>query len=297
MTIGEYVKKPTEMEQVSSFSTGSGALLGKQLVKSGKLTEGDVLRIIDVQRMNNLRFGEAAVTLGLLKSHDIEEVLAAQFDYPYPSEGNSEFSPLLVAANQPYGVQSEALRALRIHLMVGWLKANQQCLAVTSCRGGEGASSIAANLAIVFAQMGERTLLIDANFRRPVQHLLFGLKPLAGLSSLLNGRCSINDTLTGVPPFRFLSVICAGAPPPNPQELLGRVTFSYLLETAPAAFDIVIIDTAPILDYADAQIVSSRASGCLLVTRRNESRLSDVRRVTSVLAVSQTKLVGTVVNE
>ena len=56
MTIGEYVKKPTEMEQVSSFSTGSGALLGKQLVKSGKLTEGDVLRIIDVQRMNNLRY-------------------------------------------------------------------------------------------------------------------------------------------------------------------------------------------------------------------------------------------------
>jgi protein-tyrosine kinase len=273
------------------------ALLGKQLLDAGKLTEHDVVRIVAAQRHGELRFGETAVALGLLNDRDLQQALALQYDYPYPTDVDSVFSPLLITAHEPFSAASEALRTLRSHLTLTWFNDARKCLVVSSARAREGASATAANLAIVYAQAGERTLLIDANFRRPRQHLLFGLKPVAGLSSLLNGRCSANESLMAVPPFRNLSVICAGAVPPNPQELLSRVTFSYLIETAPAAFDIVIVDTPPILEFADAQIVSARVGGCLLVTRRHEAKISDLREVKSVMAMSGGHMIGAVITD
>jgi protein-tyrosine kinase len=273
------------------------ALLGKQLLDAGKLTEHDVVRIVAAQRHGELRFGETAVALGLLNDRDLQQALALQYDYPYPTDVDSVFSPLLITAHEPFSAASEALRTLRSHLTLTWFNDARKCIVVSSARAREGASATAANLAIVYAQAGERTLLIDANFRRPRQHLLFGLKPVAGLSSLLNGRCSANESLMAVPPFRNLSVICAGAVPPNPQELLSRVTFSYLIETAPAAFDIVIVDTPPILEFADAQIVSARVGGCLLVTRRHEAKISDLREVKSVMAMSGGHMIGAVITD
>jgi chain length determinant protein tyrosine kinase EpsG len=271
--------------------------IGDKLRQSGKLTEEDVSRIVAVQRQQNIRFGEAAVNLSLVTTDDIQMALASQYSYPYavphPAAGNSA----LYAATDPFGAGSEAIRTVRTQLLCASLGEKYRSLVVTSSHGGEGTSVLAANLAISFAQLGERTLLVDANFRRPMQHDLFDLHAGLGLSKLLSGRCSLEEVMVPVPPFATLSVLCAGAVPPNPQELLSQIAFSYLMETAPTTFDIVIIDTPPILDFSDALIATTRAGAYLLSARVNKTKITELAKAKALLASTGAKLMGAVVTD
>jgi Mrp family chromosome partitioning ATPase len=117
--------------------------------------------------------------------------------------------------------------------------------------------------------------------------------PGAGLSNFLAGRCELEGLLTPVAPFDHLRVLCSGTQPPNPQELLSRTTFRYLLEAAPKNFDVVIIDTPPILEFADAQIIAAAAGSCLLSARRHRTRLADVERARAKFAPARAVLLGT----
>jgi chain length determinant protein tyrosine kinase EpsG len=199
--------------------------------------------------------------------------------------------------HQPQSRETEALRELRSQLILRWFKDGRTTLAVTGGRSGDGCSSVAANLAIVLAQLGERTLLIDANFRNPKQQELFALRPEAGLADLLRGRDVYDEALTAVPSLEHLRVLCAGAIPANPQELLSRASFIYVLQKMSEKYRSVVIDTPPALEFADAQIVSARAHGCLLVTRRHRTRLSEVEEVKRRLEPTGATLLGAVINE
>jgi chain length determinant protein tyrosine kinase EpsG len=270
----------------------SEAPLGKLLLEAGKLTELDVNRVAVAQRQKNLRFGETAERLGLVSNEDVARALAQQFRYPYVT-GESPLDPTLIAAHQPFSPAAEALRELRSQLLLRWSEEERRTLAIISPRKRSGCSRLAANLAIVFAQLGERTLLIDANFRRPSLRALFCVPPGAGLSNFLAGRCELEGLLTPVAPFDHLRVLCSGTQPPNPQELLSRTTFRYLLEAAPKNFDVVIIDTPPILEFADAQIIAAAAGSCLLSARRHRTRLADVERARAKFAPARAVLLGT----
>src|SRR5256885_1867556 len=162
----------------ASVSTEQRAdvMLGRLLVDSGKLTERDVNRIATTQRKKNLRFGEAAQRLGLVSTDDVARALAKQFGYPYVT-GESALDPTLVAAYHPFSPAAEALRELRSQLQLRWFNDTNNTLAIVAPRRRSGCSQLAANLAIVFAQLGKRTLLIDANFRRPSQQMLFRAPP------------------------------------------------------------------------------------------------------------------------
>jgi protein-tyrosine kinase len=274
---------------------GPPGCIGDRLRKAGKLTDHDIIRIVNAQTRGKMRFGEAAVELNLLTAEEIQMVLSQQFKYPYFQSGDVTWSQDLFLANDPFGAQSEAVRSLRSDLVLRGFGDAKKIIAVTGGRAGDGTSTLAANLAISFAQLGERTLLIDADMRKPRQQSLFGLADGAGLSNLLNGRCTMNDVLSQMRPFDNLTVLSAGAIPPNPQELLSQVGFSYLIETAPAAFDLVIIDTPPILEFADAQVVSRRAGACLCVARRNKTTLADVAQVKMQIERSGAQAAGAVV--
>ncbi len=278
-------------ESTSSNGPG-GALLGRLLLEAGKLTEIDVNRVVVAQRKKNLRFGEAARRLGLVSQEDVARALALQFGYPYVT-GESGLDPTLIAAHQPFGAAAEALRELRSQLQLRWFDEKNNTLAIVAARKRSGCSHLAANLAIAFAQLGERTLLIDANFRRPSQQALFCGTPGVGLSNFLVGRCELEEVLTPIAPFTDLKVIYAGTQPPNPQELLSRAAFRHLVETGSASFDAVIIDTPPILEYADAQIVAAAAGGCLLATRRHRTRVADVERAKARFVPTRAVLLGT----
>jgi chain length determinant protein tyrosine kinase EpsG len=213
------------------------------------------------------------------------------------AEGEWKPSALLIGIHQPQSRHTEALRELRSQLILRWFKDGKTTLAVTGARSRDGSSVVAANLAIVMAQLGERTLLIDANFRSPRQQELFALKPEAGLTDLLRGRDVYDEALTAVPALEHLRVLCAGVVPANPQELLSRASFIYVLKTMAEKYRSIIIDTPPALAYADAQIIAARANGCLLVTRRHRTRLADVEEVKGRLEPTGAQLLGAVIND
>jgi chain length determinant protein tyrosine kinase EpsG len=252
--------------------------------------------VLRLQKEEGLRFGDAAQKLGLITEADIRQVLSLQFDYPYLQTNEGSFSKDLVAAYQPFSPQVEALRALRSQLILRWFNEGYKALAVISASSGDGCSNLAANLAVVFSQLGEQTLLIDANLRDPVQHKIFNLSESRGLSDILVGRADLS-VVTKIDSFVDLTVLGAGTVPPNPQELLSRSNFTDFMNQAMAHYDVVIVDTAPAAETSDAQAVAGRCGGALLASRLNQTRLSELKNIRDQLTVSGVQIVGAVVND
>ena len=281
--------------------TGAARSIGDILVATGRLSAQDAARILVRQQKDNLQFGDAALALGVLTKADIDFALSKQFEYAYLSEQDTSLSPELVAAYKPFSRVGENLRAVRSQLMLRWFNTDpaRKVLAVVSPGKLEGRSFIAANLAIVFAQQGERTLLIDGDLRAaPIkgQQALFKLGRSAGLSGIMADRAGLEAALP-VPGLPGLAVLPAGAVPPNPQELLGRAAFDNLLQTASQQFDVIIIDTPAGTDYADAEIIASRAGAALMVTRKNQSLMHQSALLARRLQDSGVTLVGSVLND
>lgn len=272
--------------------------IGAILIDAGKLTAEGAEHILRLQKEQGLRFGEAAVRLGLVTEEDIRFALSRQFDYPYVLPGDGKLSDELIAAFNPFSPQVEALRGLRSQLMLRWFtgEPEKKALAVVSPGRGEGRSYLAANLAIVFSQLGEHTLLIDADMRHPRQHELFNLANKSGLSSILGGRGEAN-AVERIPAFQDLSILPAGATPPNPQELLGRPMFSRLLEELAGEFDVIIVDTPALECGADAQTIAVRAGAGLLLARKNHTALDALQQLSADLRHATANVVGVVLND
>ncbi|MYM98013.1 chain length determinant protein tyrosine kinase EpsG [Duganella vulcania] len=267
--------------------------IGGLLLESGKITPENAERVLRMQKELGIRFGEAAQRLGLITEADIQQVLARQFDYPYLQPGEGRFSPLLVAAYQPFSHQVEALRAVRSQLMLRWFARGRKSLVVLAVDPGEGASLFAANLAVVFSQLGEHTLLVDANLRQPKQMEVFDLSVKQGLSDMLAGRAEL-DAIAKVDAFVALSVLGAGTLPPNPAELLSRASFAGLNAQLEARYDVVLYDVPAFAAGSDALAVASRAGGVLLVARKNRTRMSGVSNMAEQMRQNGVEVVGSV---
>lgn len=276
----------------SATRTGDSSI-GGLLLESGKITPENAERVLRMQKELGIRFGEAALRLGLITEADIQQVLARQFDYPYLQKGEGKYSDLLVAAYEPFSPQVETLRAVRSQVMLRWFARNHKALVIVGGASGDGASLFAANLAVVFSQLGERTLLVDANLRNPRQHEIFDVKTRQGLSDVLAGRAQL-DVITKVESFVDLSVLAAGTLPPNPQELLSRASFAGLNTELESLFDIVIYDVAAFELGSDAMAIAARAGGALIVARKNHSLLADINVLAEQIVQSGAKVVGSV---
>ena len=277
---------------------GRGRSIGAILIDAGRLQAADAEQVLRLQREKGLPFGDAAVQLGLITAEDIEFALARQFDYPYLRPGESAVSIEVAAAYRPFTPQVEALRALRAQLMLRWFGGDQdhRALAIVSGERGEGRSFIAANLAVVFSQLGTHTLLVDADMRRPSQHRLFGLENRAGLSAMLTARAG-KETINRIPALLDLSVLTAGALPPNPSELLERPQFARVLHELAKEYEVILLDTPPAGESADAQTVTVRAGAALIVVRKNISRQWQVRGIADRAGQTNAAIVGTVLND
>ena len=278
--------------------TGAQRSIGDILVAIGRLTVEDASRILQRQQKENIKFGDAAIAMKLLTKEDIDLALSRQFDYVYLSDQDTSLSAELVAAYKPFSKVGENLRAVRSQLMLRWFNTDpaRKVLAVVSPGKGEGRSFIAANLAIVFAQQGERTLLIDGDLRAARQQTLFKLERSVGLSGILAGRAGLEAALP-VPSLPGLSILPAGAVPPNPQELLGRNAFGALLQSAAQQFDVIIIDTPAGSEFADAEIIAARAGAALMVARKNKSLVPAAAKLAQRLQDGGVALIGSVLND
>jgi len=271
--------------------------IGSILAEEGKLASGDIERVMKLQHLEGLRFGDAALRLGMINVVDLHRAIAKQYDLPHLLPGNDSISDELVIAADPFNPRAEELRGLRTQLMIRWSKAGvkHRVLAIVSPGSGEGRSYVAANLAVAFAQLGERTLLIDADLRKPRQHRIFNIADRVGLSSVLSGRAG-RDAVQPVSEFGSLALLPAGAPPPNPLELLSRTALADLLKAARPDFDVVIFDTPPAKLYGDAQSVAFQAGSAIVLARREHTRLEDSNGVIRDLSLAGALVAGTVLN-
>jgi len=272
--------------------------IGSILIDSGRLTADEAQRILQEQHVGRQRFGDAGIALGLLTPADIDFALSNQFSYPYLIRGQSNVSEEVIAAYDPFSKQVESLRALRSQLVMRWFGSSEQrsAMAITSAERGDGRSFIAANLAVLFSQLGQRTLLIDADMRNPSQHRLFGIENRSGLSSILSGRSGVAD-IHRIPSLVDLSILPSGATPPNPQELLGRSAFTHMLREFKDEFDVILIDTPPDLDYADSQTAAARAGSALVVARKDISHAGAIGNLVDSMKHAGVMVVGAVLNE
>ena len=280
------------------FSDLGDQSIGEILVSVGRISPDDAERIYQEQRRGRIRFGEAAIALGLATEADIQYALSHQFRYPYLQRGESKVSETVVAAYDPFSPQVEALRAIRSQLMLRWFggSAGRRVLAIVSPGHGEGRSWFAANLAVVFSQLGARTLLIDTDLRAPTLHRLFGISNRNGLSSILSGRATGNVVFR-VPSLIDLSILPSGPVPPNPQELLTRPLLDRMVAQLSSSFDVILIDTPSSFKYAESVSIASRAGGALIVCRQDQTRLRDFDVLCGRLKDANVAVAGSVLND
>jgi chain length determinant protein tyrosine kinase EpsG len=288
--------KPQSAQQAHAESPERA--IGEIISDTRNLSAEEVEKILAHQRATGMRFGQAAVALGFVSSDEVLSALARQYDYPYASPERRDLSAELVTLSQPFSSQAEAFRGLRSQIVMRGDSDGQprRAVAVISPNRGDGRTYIAANLAVVLAQLGGRTLLVDADLRGPRVNQLFSLDAQAGLARILLGRIgdSVIRQIEGIP---NLYVLPAGAQPPNPQELLERPAFALLMREMAAKFDHVVIDTPAAEHGSDAAVISARCGNCLIVARNQRSRLDALRKLTNQLAGSSAKIIGAVTND
>jgi receptor protein-tyrosine kinase len=272
--------------------------IGRILVEAGRLTATDAQRVAQVAAEFKMRFGDAAVEMELLKRSDVDYALSRQFSFPHLDRNDPALSQDLIAAYQPDHPLVERLRELRSQIAARAITGarTHPMAAIVSSDRGDGRSFIAANLAVALAQMGQRTLIIDADMRNPSQHRLFRVENRIGLSALLAGRCGV-ECLHRVEAFPRIFVLTAGPTPPNPLELLEKPSFAQLLASADVNFKAVIIDTPAGVLAADARLIGSRAGASVLVARSGNTRTEHGARFIQALKSDQTNVLGVVLNE
>ena len=272
--------------------------IGAILIDNGYLDPRTADEIIQYQKAEGLRFGDAALRLGYVTAAQLQQALSLQFKYPQLKVGETAVSPEVVAAFQPASPVVEQLRVLRSQLLLRWLNAEVggKALAIVSPEGGDGRSFIAANLAVILSQLGHSTLLVDADLRRPQQQALFGLDGRCGLSSVLAELAEPESAMMHIPGLKGLSVLPAGPPPPNPQELLGSAGFGRLCAALKRQFDVVIFDTPAAGRSADYQSVARHAGGVVLLCRQGVTAVSNMRAVLGPLEGCGVTTVGAILN-
>ena len=272
--------------------------MGDILAELRNLSAEQVEKVLAQQRATGVRFGEAAVALGLASKDDVLFALAQQFHYPYAPEESRKLSPELVALNEPFSPRAEGFRALRSQLMMRVYagQGQRQAVAVISPDAGDGKTYCAVNLAVTLAQLGGRTLLVDADMRSPRVHEVFKLRNQAGLSGILSGRTD-KQVMQQVPGLDSLFVLPVGTTPPNPLELVERPAFGLLMRELASKFDHVIVDTPAAAYGADACVITARCGAALVIARRNEVRVAALTDLVASLVGSPAKLVGAVMND
>jgi chain length determinant protein tyrosine kinase EpsG len=274
--------------------------IGDLIAESCKLKPEQVETILAHQRKTGARFGEAAIELGLASTGDVLYALAQQYHYPHAAQAQRSQSPELVTLNEPFSALSESFRAIRSQVMKRVFNDRtgpRRALAVVSPNAGDGKSFFAANLAVTLAQLGGRTLLIDADLRGPRQHEVFNLTNPVGLEGILSGRTDSSHAVQAVPGVPGLFLLPVANPPPNPLELVERPAFGLLMRELTAQFDYVVVDTPAAEFGADAGVIAERCGASLMLARQDVTSIAAVNEMAiQLLDDAPPRLAGVVMN-
>ncbi|NLK24395.1 MAG: CpsD/CapB family tyrosine-protein kinase [Clostridiales bacterium] len=201
---------------------------------------------------------------------------------------------MFIVDEKPKSIAAEAYRTLRTNIQYSSFDEEIRTIVITSSEPGEGKSTTAGNIAISFAQASKKTVIIDCDLRKPSLHKKFKISNIGGLSDILIGKEKIDDVV-----HHFndeLDIITSGKLPPNPAEMLGSRTMERLLIALKERYDIIILDTAPLQAVTDAQILSAKSDGIILVVRAHAIKRESVIQAKGLIEKVGGKILGTVLN-
>lgn len=201
----------------------------------------------------------------------------------------------LITHLYPKSTVSEQYRMIRSNIMFSGVDKEIKKLVVTSAAPSAGKSTTAANIAVAYAQAGKNVLLIDGDFRKPTVQYTFETKNVFGLSNLITDQINIDQAFQN-PQVENLSIMTSGPIPPNPSELLASKRFKELLSNLEEYFDMIIIDTPPVLAVTDAVIMSTLVDGTILVTNVEINNRHHLLKAKEVLQKSNANILGIVLN-
>ena len=283
-----------ETQTPTQPATPEQTRIGDYFIESGRLDSADIDAIIRKQMASNLRFGDAAVALGLLRDDEVQQALSKQYHYPIGSADAALAGfPIAYAPHTP---EAEAIRKIRTQLLLRLDARKNQTIAIVSPNSGEGKSYIATSLALAFAQNGQRTLLINANLREAQHSGVLDSQRLQGLSSVLSKRRLLSQCLISTS-FSKLCLLDAGPLPPNPAELLLAPALQNIFDSVTDQFDIVILDTPSMNLFPDAQLIAQQADACLIVARQDRTPLNDIRKTKRMIQAAGGTTIGSIFNE
>jgi capsular exopolysaccharide synthesis family protein len=202
----------------------------------------------------------------------------------------------LITASNLGSSSAEAYRTLRTNLLFSQVTRRLKSIVITSTSPGDGKTTISTNLSVTFAQQGLRVLLIDCDLRRPRVHQVFGMPRSPGLTELVMEYNTVEEAIVPTP-VNGLFMLPAGGLPPNPAELLGGLRMRGLLEALAKDFDLVVLDSPPVLAASDSAILGAMADGVLMVVRAGQTDRDAARAALKQLATVGARVVGAVLND
>jgi len=293
--------------------------LRKAIIAHCQLSMVDEEAIAAAMRKSGMSFVDAALHLGLINPSDVEDTIAwarrrksttqhslfesainkiAPHRKPAVVEGvSARLSPELQSLVNTDAVRGEALRALRTELLLlegTTSRGPSRVITIVSPLPQEGRSQLAAELAIVFSQLGRRTLLIDADLRHPRQHELFRISNDAGLVDAI----ALPDPLQlhPVESMPYLAVLNSGHIPSNPIELLSDDRLAKLLLNLRSTYEFIVIDTPPVAKYADGLTVAAVAGEVLVVSRAQQTAQKEMRNLLKRMASTRAHVLGAILS-
>jgi capsular exopolysaccharide synthesis family protein len=201
----------------------------------------------------------------------------------------------LITKSDPKSPVSEQYKTIRTNINFSAVDQEMRSIMITSSGPGEGKSTTAANLAIVFAQQGKKVLLVDADMRKPTAHYTFSLTNTFGLTSVLTKQKTLEHSVQPAD-VENLDLLTCGPIPPNPAELLSSRSMSDFLTAVYDQYDMVIFDTPPVLAVTDAQVLSNQCDGTILVVSSGTTETDKAIKGKELLTASKGKLLGVVLN-
>ncbi|HDR3900838.1 MULTISPECIES: polysaccharide biosynthesis tyrosine autokinase [Bacillus] len=212
--------------------------------------------------------------------------------------GRKKRKPLrqLITHKEPKSRITEQYRNIRTNIEFTSVDNHVRSIIVTSADPGDGKTTTIANLAVVFGQQGKKVLLIGADLRKPTIQNLFAIHSSNGLTNLLSGQAKLMQCIQKTD-IENVYLMAAGPIPPNPAELLGSRAMDEALLEAYSMFDIILIDTPPVLAVTDAQILANKSDGIVLVVRSEKTEKDKIVKAKQILDKASGKLLGVVLND
>lgn len=202
---------------------------------------------------------------------------------------------MFIVEENPRSKEAESYRTLRTNIQYSCIDKEIKSIVVTSACPKEGKSTVSGNLALSFEQNGKKVIIIDCDLRKPTIHKKFNISNICGLSEVMIGKKTLDNAIQEYK--SNLHILTSGKIPPNPAEMINSTTMSNLLGELREKYDIIIVDSAPLEAVTDAQVLSTKVDGTILVIKARESKIELVKEAKSLLNKVGANIIGVVMNE